>query len=228
MHTILNVENWDSNKILRKEFYIMAEELQSLLEKIRKDGIDQATAEREKILHQAHSEAENIVAQAQAKAENILSAAAQEAQSLQLRAENAIRQAARDVLLELKSELKKRLEAIVRHHTGEALTPEFMAEIIRDIAVAIQEDPNRAATGTLEIMVAPAKCAELQSLLEASAGADWVKNTSVFANSAAGRGLKISVDGDQIFFDLSDAALTDMVCSYAGTRVSAILAARND
>ena len=40
----------------------MAEELQSLLEKIRADGIEKAEAEREEILKKARAEAEEIVA----------------------------------------------------------------------------------------------------------------------------------------------------------------------
>lgn len=204
----------------------MAEELQSLLEKIRRDGVEKASAERDEIVKNAQAEADAIIAAAKAEAENIKSSAQRDADALTKRAESAIRQAARDILLELKSELKKRVEAIVRKNTDEALSSDFMAEIIREVAAAVLNDPAKAASN-IEVMVAPAKCEELVKKLTASAGKDLVEKVSVFPNSAAGRGLKISVDGDQVFFDFSDAALSEMVCSYAGSRVSAVIAAQD-
>ncbi len=203
----------------------MAEELQSLLEKIRRDGVEKASAERENMLQQAKDEAAAIIAAAQEEAQKIRSEATRDAEALTKRAESAIRQAARDILLELKSELKKRVEAIVRARTDEALTSDFMAEIIREVARSVLK--GSAAGNTIDVMVAPVKCEELVKKLTASAGADLVEKISVFPNSAAGRGLKISVDGDQVFFDFSDAALSEMVCSYAGSRVSAVIAAQD-
>ena len=203
----------------------MAEELQSLLEKIRRDGVEKASAERENMLQQAKDEASAIIAAAQEEAQKIRSEATRDAEALTKRAESAIRQAARDILLELKSELKKRVEAIVRARTDEALTSDFMAEIIREVAQSVLK--GSAAGNTIDVMVAPVKCEELVKKLTASAGADLVEKISVFPNSAAGRGLKISVEGDQVFFDFSDAALSEMVCSYAGSRVSAVIAAQD-
>lgn len=205
----------------------MAEELQSLLEKIQREGIEKASAERDKILADAQSQAQAIIAEARSGAEKILSEAAKDAETMQKRSENAIRQAARDILLELKSELKKRLENITRKSLDNALNAGLMAEIIRDIAAAAA-NKNSADSGKLEAMVAPAKCEELIAQLTTAVGADFAAGGSIFPSSAAGRGLKVSVEGDQVFFDLSDTALTEMICEYAGSRVSAVLTAQDN
>ncbi|MBE6403826.1 MAG: hypothetical protein E7039_08920 [Lentisphaerae bacterium] len=205
----------------------MAEELQSLLEKIHRNGIEKAAAEREEMLSAARKEAEAIVASAKEEAAKLRSVAENDAEALKKRAESAIRQAARDILLDLKSELKKRVEAITRNRLDEALSADFMAGLVADIAKAVLNDPAKGSSGTLEVMVSPVKCEELVQKLSAAVGADMVSRISVFPNSAAGRGLKISVDGDQVFFDFSDAALTEMVCEYAGSKVSAVITAED-
>ena len=205
----------------------MAEELQSLLEKIHRDGIEKAAAEREEMLSAAKKEAEAIVAAAREEAAKLRAAAETDAEALKKRAESAIRQAARDILLDLKSELKKRVEAVTRNRLDEALSADFMASLVADIAKTVLNDPAESAAGSLEVMVAPAKCEELVKKLSAAVGADMVSKISVFPNSAAGRGLKISVEGDQVFFDFSDAALTEMVCAYAGSKVSAVMTAED-
>ncbi len=203
----------------------MAEELQSLLEKIHRDGIEKAAAEREEMLAAAKQEAESMIAAAKEEAAKIRSAAENDALASQKRAESAIRQAFRDILLELKGELKNRLEAITRKRLDEALSAEFMANLVTEVAKSVL---SNNADSSLEVMVSPAKCEELVKLLTAGIGADMVERVSVFPNSAAGRGLKISVNGDQVFFDLSDAALTGMICEYAGSRVSAVIAAKEN
>ena len=202
----------------------MAEELQSLLEKIHRNGIEKAAAERDAMLEAAKKEAEAIISAAKEEAAKLRSTAENDAEALKKRAESAIRQAARDILLDLKSELKKRLEAIVRNRLDDALSADFMASLVADIAKTVMNDSDKSA-GSLEVMVAPAKCEELVQKLSAAVGADMVSCISVFPNSAAGRGLKISVNGDQVFFDFSDAALTEMVCEYAGSKVTAVITA---
>ena len=205
----------------------MAEELQSLLEKIQRNGIEKAAAERDEILKQARSEAAAVVAAARQESEDLRTAAAADAEALKKRAESAVRQAARDILLDLKSELKKRLEAVVRSRLDEALSAEFMAEVIKDVVSAAVNDTARADAG-FEVMVSPAKCDALTRALAASIGADLVEKIAVFPNSAAGKGLKISTDGDAVFYDFSDSALSGMICEYAGSRVSAIISAEDN
>lgn len=203
----------------------MAEELQNLLEKIQRNGIEKAAAERDEILKQAKAEAEALLAGAKAEADRMRSDAQRDADALKKRAESAIRQAARDILLDLNVELKKRVEAITRTRLDEALSADFMAEIVSGIAQSVLANN---AESDLAVMVSPAKCDELVKKLTAAVGADLVEKVTIFPNSAAGRGLKISVNGDQVFFDFSDAALTEMVCAYAGSRVAAVIAEQSE
>ena len=87
----------------------MADELQSLLQKINDEGVKKAEAERERILAEADAEAKRLVAEANAEAEKQLAAAKSECEALRKRAESAVAQAARDILLKLKAELEERL-----------------------------------------------------------------------------------------------------------------------
>ena len=204
----------------------MAEELQSLLEKIQREGIEKAAAERDEIVNKANAEAAAILAAARAEAEKMRADAANDAEALKKRAESAIRQAARDILLELKSELQRRVAAVTRNRMDAALSSEFIAGLVREIATAALSSADKAASGKLEVMVGPAKCEEVTRLLTASVGADLVEKMTIFPNAAAGRGLKVSVEGNEVFFDFSDAALTEMICEYAGTRISAVITAQ--
>ena len=197
----------------------MAEELQSLLEKIRADGIEKAEAEREEILKKARAEAEEIVAAARSKAKELTDGAAAEAESSKKRAENAIRQAARDIVLKLKTELENRLRRAVSASVKEAMTPAFMAELIRGMAADFAEDPGAQIT-----VLASARDAEaLASAVRDTLAADFKAEPKVFADASVKGGLQISFSGDEVFFDFSEEAVTALVAGYAGEKLAAIL-----
>lgn len=206
----------------------MAEELQNLLDKIHNEGIKKAEAERDAMLADARKQTEELVCKAREEADAVRKQAELDREALEKRAESAIRQAARDIILALKEELKRRLAAIVKNNVDGALTPEFMAKLIGEIVSGVKRDPERASGAAINIMVAPAHLTELEKALRASLAADLAASTELFPNQAAGHGFKISTSGNQVFFDFSDAALTEMISAYAGSRVGAIIGEKQD
>ena len=82
----------------------MAEELQSLLDKINAEGVQKAEAEAARIIENAKKQAQEIRSEAEAQAAAAVKDAADQAAALETRAEAAIKQAARDVLLQLQAE----------------------------------------------------------------------------------------------------------------------------
>ena len=196
----------------------MADELQSLLEKINAEGVKKAEAEREKIVGEAKAEAGNIVGAAKAEAESIVKAAEAESKAMRERAESAMRQAARDTVLKLKSELEARLTAAVADATAQALDPKLMAEIVRMLAAKFVADPDEEVTVRCAVKDRDALDAALRNALAAS-----LKNSpKVLADSAMAGGLELGTDNGRLYFDFSLEALGEVVGAYAGEHVAAL------
>ena len=198
---------------------IMAEELQSLLEKIRTDGIEKAEAQRDEIIRKAQEDAADIVKTAEAEAKKLREAAEAEAQSLRSRAENSIRQAARDIVLKLKAELETRLKNAVSASAKAAMTPEFMAEIIRDLAKDFASDPDAKIT----ILCSGRDAEALEQVLKDTLCSSFKTAPQVFADSCVKGGMQISFKDDEVFFDFSTEAVTGLVSKYAGEKLARIL-----
>ena len=168
----------------------MAEELQGILDKINAEGIQKAEA---------------------AKAE-ILSAARQEAEALTQRAESAISQAARDVILSLRSELESRINRAVFGCVSAALTPEFMAELIRNLADKFADSPDDRLT----VLCAVRDEAELSRLLR-GALADSLKNEPrIFGNFEINGGMEVSFRNGEFYFDFTNQAIAELISGYVG------------
>lgn len=198
----------------------MAEDIQGLLNRIQSDGIEKAEAEKKRILDDAKKQAEEIVAKAKAEAAAIMKNAGEEAVISENKGKAAVKQAARDVILSLQTELQKRLEAIVRDSLGQAITPEVMGQIIAKMAEKYFAQDNN---GTIELLLSPADAAALEAGLKAGLVANLKAKPEIQLSSNIAAGLKIGVKGTDLFFDFSDDALTEVICSYAGPKLAAAI-----
>ena len=88
-------------------------QLQELIDKIRKDGVDAGEAQAEKILVSAKEEAQRIIAEAQAEADKILVNAKNENMRMVKSSEDAIRQAGRNLLISFRESVARELKAII-------------------------------------------------------------------------------------------------------------------
>lgn len=197
----------------------MAEELQSLLEKINTDGIQKARAAGDEILAAARKQADEIIAAANAKAQTIVNEAGEEARRTVERSENAIRQSARDVALQLKSELESRLKTAVSNSAKEAMTPAFMASLIRDMALACCKDPD----GEVKVFAAVNQSGVLENAVKDTLNDSFRKMPQIFGDSGVKGGLQISFNGEDVFMDFSTDAIVELVGNYTSERIRKIL-----
>ena len=196
----------------------MADELQSLLEKINSEGVKKAEAEREKIVADAKAEAAKIVGAAKTEADDIVSAAKLESEALRKRAESAVSQAARDTLLKLKAELESRLAAAVAEASAQALSPELMAEVVKQLAAKFVADPDGEVTVRCAVKDRDALDAALRNALADS----LVKNTKVLADPSMAGGFELGMDDGRLYFDFSLEAVSEVVGAYAGEQVAGL------
>ncbi|MGN0846549.1 MAG: hypothetical protein ACI4RA_04100, partial [Kiritimatiellia bacterium] len=107
----------------------MAEQLQQLLEKIQRDGVEKANAEAVAILAKAKADAAAIVKEAETKAAACRAQAETDAQAFEARAQKTIAQGARDTILEVKDAVGRLLEKLLAADVAAALAkPEAAAQ----------------------------------------------------------------------------------------------------
>jgi len=100
------------------------EELQSLLEKINRDGVEKAEAEAKKILASAQVRADQLVAAAKDAAARAKLDAEKASADYAARAGETLRQAARDTVLTIQSSVTALLEKLLAEGVDKALSDE--------------------------------------------------------------------------------------------------------
>jgi len=114
----------------------MAENLQHLLERIQKDGIEKAQTEAEAILSSAQREADSILREAEAKRDDIIAKAESGAEEFAERGKKALQQAARDIVLSVGDAIGATLQGIVDREISDTMNPDVLKKLIANVVQA--------------------------------------------------------------------------------------------
>ena len=193
----------------------MTEDLQQLLEKIQRDGVDKARSEADSILEKAKSEAKALVAAAKAEAEKIRSDAKEEAEAYATRAEETISQSARDVLLHVEKSLTSLLENLLLKDVNSALSSEeTAARLVEEAVKTYLQGESR-----VEVAVADQMVDALRSRLAALAG----EGVTVVTDSTTGAGFRVKLADGRIEHDFTGTAVADALSRQLRPGLAALL-----
>lgn len=165
----------------------MSEDLQSLLNKINREGVEKAQAEAEKIVAKAKSDAAAIVQSAKEEAAAKMEEAAKAAEADAARAAATIGQAARDTVIKVRDAVTDMLSKLLAQNVDKALADE---KTVSEIAAKVVTE--FAASGDVEVSAAQKLAAALKASL-ASKGA-----FKVVIDETLGNGFCVKVDGGRV------------------------------
>lgn len=165
----------------------MSEDLQSLLEKINRDGVQKAQAQADKIVADAKAKADAIVKAAESSAAAAKADADKAAAAYAERAKETIRQAARDIVLDAKNSVDALLDKLLAENVGKALSdPATVQKLVGDAVVEF------ASKGDVDVALAPKVAAALAASLAAKG------NFKVVTDETLDTGFTVKLDGGRV------------------------------
>jgi len=167
----------------------MAEELQQLLEKIQKDGVEKANAESESIVNAAKAKAAALVKDAEATCESLRAKAQADADAYAARAKETIAQAARDTLKMIEDSVTAMLEKLLAQNVDAALSDPAVAGQLATDAIK-----SLAAGQSADV----AANARLAAALKAQFAAAAANGVTVVTDDTTGAGFSVKLDGGRI------------------------------
>jgi len=196
----------------------MTEELQFLLEKINAEGVGKANAEAERIIGAANVQAKAIVDAAKQEAELAVAAAKQEADAFGRRAEETVRQAARDTLLSVEKSVSAMLTTLLLEEVNAVMSdPNFIATLAEE-AVRTYLSGNDSC-GIADI----ATSAALVDVLRAKLARAAAQGVTVVTDERAGSGFKVRLAGGHVEHDFTGAAVSAALARGLRPRLAALL-----
>jgi len=197
--------------------------LESLIAKIKQDGIEEAEKVSKDIIKKAKTEAETIIKEARAKAKTIEEQARASAAKLESNSQAALKQASRDLILTLKIEIIALFDKVLKQECGEALNPDFMAGLITKIV----DKWKTSGDIDWEVLVNKSDKEKIEKLLITSLKKEAKATLEVKVSKAIDKGFRIGIKGEDLHYDFTDQSIVEALKEFLNPTLSAILDASN-
>ena len=191
--------------------------LESLIEKIKKEAIEEGQQASDRIVNKAKEEAVAITDNAEVEAEKIVSDAKVQAEKLQENANQALRQAARDVELLLKEQLSTLFDRVFKREVGGALGPDFLEGIILKLVT------EWAKEGAVGVAVSAADKEKLETLLFSHLEEELKESVTIRASHAVAKGFRFELKGGSVYYDFTDETIAEALKAFINPSLQAIL-----
>jgi V/A-type H+-transporting ATPase subunit E len=194
-------------------------QLQELIDKIKKDGIESASEEAEKIQSQARSEAEGIINAAKKEAENLISRAKSDAERTEKAGIAAVEQASRNLVLAFKGEIQTLLDRLVQNETSAAYGPEVLKTAIPEIIKVW------AAKGSdsLQLILSEENLKILESFFKDKLKGALKGGVELKSDRNLGGGFRIAERDGRSYYDFSAEAVAELLSAYLNPQLAEIL-----
>ena len=177
----------------------MEMQIGDLISAIKKDGVEAAQAEAERILADAKQRAAEIVAAAEEQAAHTRAKSESEINVLKESAQVAAEHARRDAMLSFKRSVQAEFEKLLAADVSKALNPAALAKLI-DAAIG-GEDPARFT----------AEVKEVTQSLRAELAEKLRGGLELRVNPQVRTGFRLAAKDGSGYFDCSDEAITEML-----------------
>ena len=177
-------------------------QIQDLVESIRKEGIEVANEQAERIISEAKKQAAEIVSEAKAAAQVEKDSAIREIDRLKDNAMVSIEQAKRDAMLAFKNEVKTAIEKLLSAEIRNTLSGDALAVLIQKTLVG--EDVSQYA----------AEVQEVTDGLKAALAEEIKNGLEIRPVKGFSAGFRLAAKDGSGFFDCTDEAIMQMLMPF--------------
>lgn len=199
----------------------MSQQLQDLIDKIKKEGIEEAQDLSRGIEEQAHKKAEEIIAQAKRQAQKIIDDAQIERQKLLDVTHMALKQAARDTILNLRKDINGTLRKIISGDVNQSMAPEYLAGIISEAISSYLK--NVSTQQNIDIVVSPQDLTKLKDGFLSKLKDQLKHSITLKSQDNIRAGFMISFDKGKSAFDFTDESLVEYLSGCLNSKIAEIL-----
>jgi V/A-type H+-transporting ATPase subunit E len=194
-------------------------QVQELIDKIKKDGIESASGEAAKIKAQAQGEADSIIAAAKKEAGALLANAKADAERNEKAGIAAVEQAARNLVLAFQSEIQTLLDKIAARESAAA----YGADVLKNAIPEIVKGWAAKGHDSLQLILSEAELKSLESFFRDKLSEELKAGTVLKADRNLGAGFRIAEKDGRAYYDFSADSVAELLSAYLNPRLAELL-----
>jgi len=199
----------------------MAEELQHLIDRLQKDGVEKAEAQAAKIISAAKEKAAGLVRESEEKARAHMAKAERDAQAFMERSIRSLEQAARDLLISVGQGVENILADIVAENVDKALTIEVLEQMLVKMAEAYAA--KQGEESRIELLVNPKDQEQLVKFFSEKYRQKLVQGVKLHANADILKGFKVAFVQGHVQHDFSREAIAESLVNFLRPQLAEVV-----
>jgi V/A-type H+/Na+-transporting ATPase subunit E len=197
--------------------------VKSIIEKIKKEGVEKSREEAAKIISQAEGEKKKILEEARKEETAIINEAKKEAVKIKSNAEGSIKQAERDVVLGLRGSIISLFDRVIKREVGKALE----ADTLKKMLVVLAEKFSSGQKGEIEAILSEEDRKELEKLFIGELKKEMAAGITLSPSKEVTKGFRIGEKGSEVYYDFTDEAISEALGAYLNKGLIALLSGGN-
>jgi V/A-type H+-transporting ATPase subunit E len=194
-------------------------QLQELIEKIKKDGIESASKETARLKQEAEAEAQRIIEAAKKEAEDIVRRSKQDAERSEKAGVSALEQASRNLVLAFKAEIQGLLDKL----TAEVVSSSYSADMVKGILPDLIKNWAVKDTDSLTVILSEEDLKKLDDAFKSMLSSTLKGGVDIKSEKSVGGGFRIAEKDGSAFYDFSAETVANMLSTYLNPRLAEIL-----
>ena len=200
----------------------MEVQLQELVDKIKKNGVEAADEKAAEIIKAAEEKAASIVAQARAEAEAAVKKRETESEKFKAAAVSSIEQAGRNTLIAFRQSVLNELNAIIKNETLKNYDANTLKTLIPEAVKSWIKTNN---TDDLAVILSDKDIKTLEQALGAALKETVSKGVELKHDGSISGGFRIGTKDGAAYYDFSAEAVADLFSAYLSPKTAEILKA---
>lgn len=193
----------------------MDAQLNEIIQTIKSEGVENAEREAAEIKRKAEEEAEQTVKDAQARAQEIVENARSEAEKLEASGKAALKQAGRDLILNLRNRVTTLFDTVVKQSVTESYSPETVSEAV----VALIKNWPEDQANDLTILLPESQREKIEAQLRSKLAEEFKKGLEIKPVHGINAGFRISVKDGSVYYDFSEEGIAEVLSAYLNPRL---------
>jgi V/A-type H+-transporting ATPase subunit E len=196
-------------------------QVQELIDKIKKDGIESASEEAARLKREAEAEAKRIVEAANKEADAIIARGKQDAERSEKAGIAALEQASRNLVLAFKGEIQALLDKII----AESLGYSYGEDVFKSVIPELIKSWAAKGSDSLSVLLPEAELLKLRSYFTEKLAAELKNGAELKSDRNLGAGFRIANKDGSAYYDFSAEAVAELLSAYLNPRLAEILKA---
>lgn len=197
----------------------MEAQLQELIDKIKKEGVENAEQEAEQILSEARKKADEMIAEAEEKAKKLQDNARKDIRQQEIAGKEALIQAGRDVIISLEKKITDIFDDIIRMNTEAAMK----GKALEDIISAMVSEWVKQGSADIAVLLSAEDKKELESSLQKRLQDEIKKGVEIKVSDNLQSGFFIGEKDGSAYYNFSAVGIAEIISEYVNPKLAEII-----